>query len=387
MGELHDTLANEIGGHLLTKIRASDSVWKQVFSTDMNRIGCWEWPRPDIVFSDNTLGITYANEFKPPFQNKREYLTGLGQSLSYLQSHNYAGLIVPKYSDDNFRISEYMNETLSSDEFIHLPISLIEYDIRTLRTDPNSSIKLLKGISNTRETILKSKAKINETFWAFWRDASPSEIFDILALSDKYSGESGDIYSKHVYPEFYARMISGGTKQWDGSGRNKTPTEASKKSEKQNYKIPLFQLGLIDQAEGRLTKRGYQLLFIGKMYGGESMEFLDFLTYILLTDGKHLELINEVLKFQRDIVVPDNSAEYSLNIENYLSSRGFIGPRKPTARTTGAKNSYLRDEQKLWNKLGLLDRKSKTNYFYPNEGYKFNWNNITRILLKRYDSI
>lgn len=387
MGEMHDALANEVGNFILSKIRANDTTWRQVFSSNINRIGCWEWPRPDVVLKDNTLSATYANEFKPPFQNKREYLTGLGQSLSYLQSHNYAGLIIPKYSDDNFRISEYIKDTLISNEFKHLPISLVEYDISNLRINPEQSIRLLKGIDTTRSSALSHRANTNETFWAFWRDASPNEIFDILRLSDKYSYEKGDIYTKYIYPEFYKMMISGQTKQWDGSPRDKNASEASEKAEKQNYKIPLFQLGLIDQAEGRLTKKGYQLLFVGKMYGSESAEYLDFLTYILLTDGKHLELINEVLHFQRSVKVPESSAEYSLNIEKYLSDCGFIGPRKPTAIKTGAKNSYLRDEQKLWNKLGLLVKKSKVNYIFPKEGYKFNWSNITRILLKNYDLI
>lgn len=77
MGELHDAMANEIGGFILRKIRESDTVWKQIFTANLNRIGCWDWPRPDIVLIDNNLNATYANKFKPPFQSKREYLTGL----------------------------------------------------------------------------------------------------------------------------------------------------------------------------------------------------------------------------------------------------------------------------------------------------------------------
>ncbi|WP_312702450.1 hypothetical protein [Sedimentibacter sp.] len=384
MGEFHDSLASDISNHILGKIRKSDTEWKQIFSPSIHRVGSWDWPRPDIIFEDIGLDITYANEFKPPFQNKREYLTGLGQALSYLQNFNYAGLIVPKYSDDNFKIGSFINDTLSSEDFKNLPISLVEYDFNTLNEGFEKSVKILKPIDSARSTAPLIKRTIPKTFWAFWRDASPFEIFDLLNLSDHYSKHTGDIYSDYVFPAFYEDMITGKTKQWNGTPRKKTASEESRKAEKQNYKIPLFQLGLIDQSEGRLTKLGYQLLFIGKLYGCESSEFYDYLTYILLTEGKHLELINEVYRFQLAYKVAPNSDVFLNQLEGFLSDNGHIGPRKPTARTTSAKPSYIRDEPKLWNALNLLIRKNHSQYFFSSEGYKFNWSNISRILLKNY---
>jgi hypothetical protein len=47
------------------------------------------------------------------------------------------------------------------------------------------------------------------------------------------------------------------------------------KAEKQNYKIPLFQLGLWSQGEGRLTELGFELLEIGKKYGPNSKKLSD----------------------------------------------------------------------------------------------------------------
>lgn len=388
MGKTHDELASITGGQLLDNIRLEKEDWKQVFSLDMHRVGDWDWPRPDYVLYDNANEVTYANEFKPPKQSKREYLTGLGQTMAYLQKHDYAGLILPKYSDDGFEISKYILNLLDSYEFNHLPISLIEYDEDNIETNPSTSVNILKSITVERgsKPINKGQSSVSKTFWCFWRDASHYEIYELLKLADKYNDEEGDIYTQYVYEEFYDMMVNGKTKQWDGSSRNKKYSESSKKSEKQNYKIPLFHLGLWSQSEGRLTPKGYKLLTIGKIYGVNSKHFKDFLTYLLLIDGKHLQLINEITEYQRNTeFLSENRNEFYLNLDTYLESKGFIGKRKPTAITTNAKVSYLRDEPKLWNHLGLIEKRNKKDYFYPKEGFKFNWNKITELLTNDYN--
>lgn len=386
MGEVHDTLATDIGDYIMMRIRKEDNDWKQVFSTSISRIGDWDWPRPDYVCKDENNNDTYALEFKPPKQSKREYLTGLGQALAYLQKHTYSGLIVPRVCEDNFRISDFIKDTLTSDEFRDVPISLIAYDQSTINKDVGKSIELMKGISSIRTSRIKTTSSNNRTYWCWWRDASNYEMFNLLELSDKYRNVSGDIYTGKVYPEFYELLVTGGTKQWDGSPREKTRSDASFKSEKQNYKIPLFQLGLWNQSEGRITVKGYKLLILGKLYGPDSREFIDYLTYLLLVDGKHLDLINDVEKFQKlyQNWMPETRTKYLVMLEDYLEDKGSIGERKPSAVSTGAKESYIRDEPKLWNKLGLLELKNTIQYFYPGEGIKFNWNKITSLLMKDY---
>ncbi len=128
MGELHDASATLYGDTILSKIRADDPAFRQVFSTSLVRTGDWDWPRPDYVCFDEELKASYALEFKPPFQSKREYLTGLGQSLAYLQKHTYSGLIVPYRADDGFRIAEFISDTLHSPEFSNVATSLYAYN-------------------------------------------------------------------------------------------------------------------------------------------------------------------------------------------------------------------------------------------------------------------
>lgn len=375
MGLFHDAEATLYGDKILSFIRKSNDDFKQIFSPSVVRIGDWSWPRPDYVCYDEQLDASYALEFKPPFQSKREYLTGLGQALSYLQKHTYSGLIVPFQADDGFHIAEFIADTLQTPEFSQVATSLYGYH------HEDNSIELLRPITHQRTLVgLQHKQDETKTFWCWWRDMSHYELYDLLNLSFIYSDYSGDIYSDHIYPKFYEMMVGKHTKQWDGTPRSKKGSSASLRSEKQNYKIPLVQLGLWSRSEGRLTDLGFELLALGKKYGPNNTKFLDRLSYLILVNGKHLDLINMVDKFQKDSEVPASSKEHTRLLEKCLTENGCIGKRKPSAVTSGSKNSYMRDEMKLWNKLKLLQSNKTKNYFFPNKGYKFDWERITNVL-------
>lgn len=91
-------------------------------------------------------------------------------------------------------------------------------------------------------------------------------------------------------------------------------------------------------------------------------------------------MINFIDQFQRTNKIPKNSQEYRIELEKDLTEHGLIGKRKPSAVTTNAKASYIRDEFKLWNKLGLLVRVNNSRYFFPEQGLKFDWQRITDVL-------
>ena len=377
MAALHDSIATYCGDIILSRIRSSDSDFKQVFSPSIIRTGDWDWPRPDYVCFDEGLKATYALEFKPPFQTKREYLTGLGQSLAYLQKHTYSGLIVPEYADDNFRIAEFIKDTLTAPEFANVAVSLFSY------CQNSFDVNIIRPIAQPRLAgVSVSKYEETKTFWAWWRDASQYEVFDLLNLSFLYNEHEGDIYTDKIYPNFWDLIINKKTKQWNGKPRNKVDSAAAKLSEKQNYKIPLVQLDLWTRDECRLTASGHELLQIGKLYGAGSSRFLDRLAYLILVNGRHLDLINMTDKFQKQEKgrISQQSAEHTMLLEDYLSRSGCIGKRKPSAKTTDAKGSYIRDEPKLWNKLGLVENNGNR-LFFPSEGYRFNWERISRLLL------
>lgn len=377
MGTIHDNLANVCCDDILYKLRSGDEATKQIFSTRIVRSADWDWPRPDYVCIDEKLKCSYALEFKPPKQSKREYLTGLGQALSYLQKHMYSGLIVPTLSDDGFQIANFIADTLKADEFKKVGISLYSYN----PYDVYAGVNLIHGITCKRKRGDIKEIDITnnvETFWCFWRDCSNYELYELLDLAFKYNDEEGDIYSERIYPEFYSRLMAGKTKNWEGVGREKTDSKKSKAAEKQNYKIPLTQLEL--WSEGHLTNLGFRMLEIGKKYGAGSEAFKNALCYLILVKGRHLELIKYFDDFNKSNKIPAKVNDYLLMVEDYLTQNGCIGSRKPTAIKTNAKATYIRDEPKLWNKFGLLERNSSM-YFHKEEGYKFNWHNISDVLI------
>jgi len=383
MGANHDLLAEKAGRAVISKIVNRVDNWGQIFSDNINKAGDFSWPRPDYVCFDYDLEQSLAFEFKPPNHQKREYLTGLGQTLSYLEKHHYSGIILPKVVE-GYNIAQHLANVLSLDVFSRHYISVIGYDERTLESDPLNSIQLFKSIEHERTGEIIT-GEINQTYWCWWRDISHYEVFTLLNLLDKHSHQTGDIYTNYAWPEFWALMIAGNTRTWEGIGRVKTNNKTNYKSEKQNYKIPLFQLGLIEPSEGRLTAEGYKLISLAKIYGLDSSLYIDYLTKLVLIEGKHLILIQDLedYKTRASAASLGNSTQFRKDFETYLDENNSIGSRKEGRTTTGNKESYIRDELKLWNKLGLL-KGTGNRYFINGRGIEFNWARITEILTKDF---
>lgn len=371
MAQTHDIAAEHCGNFILSQIRADNSSYRQIFSNSLHRIGDFRWPRPDYVCFDEEKKISYALEFKPLMQSKREYVCGLGQSITYLQHHNYSGLIIPEYADDGFPIADFMLDVFNSEPLLNSYVSLFSYN-------QNLDVSIRRGISRERTDVVNIGDIENKTFWCWWRDMSHYELLALLELSFKYYKETGDIYTNFIYPEFVSMYRKGQCLTFEGQPR-KTPTEKSIKSFKQNYRIPFEQLGLWTSKEGRLSDLGMRLLTIGVKYGAESKNFRDAIAYLLLTVGKHLDLIHIVSDIQDKFDIPKTSEEFKVLLDKELSERGMIGKRKPTAVTTNAKGSYIRDEFKLWNKFGLIKGNS-SRYFEPYVGLSFDWGRITELL-------
>ena len=373
MAQEHDLGAERTGGFILSQIRKSDASYKQVFSPSMRRIGDWGWPRPDFVCLDDENNSTYALEYKPPMQSKREYVCGLGQTITYLEHHTYSGLIIPEKADDGFLIADYIKGILNSDVMAKSPISLYSYN------PENFAVKILRKIPEVRiGANIRPSREVDKTFWCWWRDMSHYEVFDLLSLSFIYSEYEGDTYTDYIFPAFWKKLINHQTKTFEGQYRN--VQDSSMGSYKQNYRIPFEQLGLWTSKEGKLSDIGFQLLIIGKKYGADSANFKNALAYLLLTTGHHIDLIQTIYEIQRSFIIPSNSMDFRQMLDVELTDRGLIGKRKPTAVTTNKKGSYMRDEMKLWNKFGLINKKGN-DYFFPNEGYDFNWERINEILI------
>ena len=126
MPDNHDQGAINAASVILSKIRSEDREFKQIFTSRFHRSGFTGWPKADAIFKDFIDGeeITIGLEFKPPLQEKREYMTGVGQAISYLHHNDYAGLVLPKLSKDNHLISDFVVELFySRNELKNLPLS------------------------------------------------------------------------------------------------------------------------------------------------------------------------------------------------------------------------------------------------------------------------
>lgn len=374
-----------ISDYILNQIRLSKEPWVEVFMGPMRRIGDWGNPTPDYVYEDITTERSMALFFSEPGHKLNEYYQLSDAAVKILSRHDYCTIIVPRTADNSF-VATNIEAKLYNDGLGSLPIAIVEYTPDLLASDINTAINTARSISLSQKVSIPKSKTERKSYWCWWRDASCSEVFQLLQLSDNYSDEDGDIYTDYIYPHFYEMMINGETKQWNGKPRNKKYSQASFKSEKQNYKIPLVQLGLWNAENCQLTNKGKRLLSFGIINGSESDAFLMALSKIILVDGKHLDLIKDVVDFQthnKDII-PETSEEFFALLDMYLTDHNSIGTRKPTAVKSGAKKAYVRDEPKLWNKLGVVYTQSGGRYYKPFIGIEFNWDRINEILLLKW---
>jgi len=347
---------------------------KNNFTGSLKRIATWSMPLIDYAYQDTVSGKTVAILFEQNCMDEERTRERL-KAYTIKALNNFDAVVdafdVKKLSEADFYVKELHDTRIQS-----LPIGVVVYD-------GSGNVSVLQSFPIQQNVAQRRTVKEQKSYWCWWRDASHYEVATLLELSFKYDNEDGDIYTNKVYPEFFNMMIEGKTRKWDGKPRNKTYSESSYKAEKQNYKIPMCQLGFWDAETGHITDKGLTLLDVVKTYGVESQEYFDCLAKIILIDGKHLDLVKDLDEFQKSSpeIIPENSSEFFRLFDEYMMQKNSIGTRKPTAITTGAKNAYVRDEPKLWNKLGIIKMQNTSRYYKPFAGIEFNWERINEILL------
>lgn len=370
----HNLMAHGAAKVLLNQLQNGRAGWSTPRLT--NRTTYWQsmadWPRPDSAFEDRSTGASMAIEFKPPGQVKREYVTGLGQALTYLRSFEYSAMVVPERAGDGFHIAAYLRDALVESFARNLPMALFCYqkdpsedsDLRpliNLRPRPDPGPRIPHGRRNV--------------FWAYWRDLSQHDAFFLLRQMDSSTGR--------VFPAAYrrfwnARMSKGRALTWEERRRKARPIHAPGYSGEQlNASLSLRHIGVLS-SENTLTEEGLKLLGLGKIYGPSSVAFTKYLTQLILENGRHIELIFWLEEQQRGMPAASKTTAdgfYSA-LDIRLQEAGVIA----TAPIGRPKATFLRDEQKLWNKLGLLVHSTHASYFHPDHGLVFNWQAIVSAL-------
>lgn len=370
----HNFMSHKVSAILLHQLRKGKASWAPPRLSTKSTLwqGFADWPRPDIAFEDSTSNSSFAIEFKPPNQPKREYVTGLGQAITYLSDFEFAGLVVPKRTADGFEISRYLYDILDR-ELAELSLALFEYDRDV------SDLNVLRSLTPRTPPLAKIPNGIGrKVFWGYWRDLSNYDLFTLIRLSDEMDGQD---FSK-IFQNFWTKFAAKGKAlTWEGKARKaKKPNSKSLGPERLNAKLAMHHSGLLS-ADGRLTASGHELLRVGKIYAPDSSAFMELLAYRILMDSRHLNLIFWVEEQNRSIEVSNKnkSNQYFSALDKTLVESGVIAPRKHHA----AKMHFIRDEPKLWNKLGLLVRDGSRKYFHKGHGLLFDWRKIVSVTSSR----
>lgn len=372
MSYAHNLMAYEAGESLLAAVRAGNAPWAGGRLTPQANHwpGIIDWPVPDRIFEDSA-GATLAVEFKPPGQSKREYVTGLGQTLTYLRTFKFAALVLPVKTTDGYLIADYLQGVLNEQYAGALPVALFSYDVAPAQLTALVSLRDRVGAAP------QLPATTRRAFWAYVRDASYFDVFDILCEMD-----TRNLRFVNAYARFWNRKrVTGHALTLDGTPRVPKNHRFSEQNqgdvaERTNANLLMRHTGLID-ADGRVTEAGYQLLRHGKVYTPQSESFVQMFGHRLLTVGRHLDLILWVERYQRHMPAAQkqNHPDFKHGLDEGLEHDGFIR----AAPQGQAKETFIRDEPKYWNQLGFLEA-TGARYFHPGIGYVFDWRTIVSMV-------
>ena len=210
MGYEHDRLAHIAATEMLAGLRRGTAGWATALLGTTSTYGSASpyWPKPDRVFLDRTNSNSLAMEFKPPAQPRREYVTGLGQALTYLDAYTYAALVMPAKSYDGYDIATYMAAQLDRPYLQGAPIALLVYD-----PDP-SALVAVRNLRARATPPATPHAAARDVFWAYWRDLSQYDVFDILSRMIP-----GRVFDRAFVAYWNRSVMAGRALTWEGVRR------------------------------------------------------------------------------------------------------------------------------------------------------------------------
>lgn len=354
--------------------------WSHVFSGNVHVTASRVWPVPDFVIVDSDNDLALAAEFKPPGQTKREYLTGLGQTLAYTRDFHYAALIVPSYADDGYRIGEHIVDVLGQGIYDTTPIGVLTYDPSTLSQN-DASCTLARPLP-LRAQGMPRTPPLDRSFYAKWRDISPGELgrfLDYLYEEGRRTAKERAIRDR-AFDRLWEDIIAGETYAWAGNVRSVTDNVRSRTGWGKNFRNFVTHLGWIE-ADGALTAEGWASLHTAHRYGASSQMFLDHIAATVLLAGKHLVLINAINTCQDDRAPFVSEESWLEALELYLEEEGLLkrNPGRHGAAVKQVARGFLKAEKTLWKNLELIVPRGGRVY-YPGRGFRFDWERITGLL-------
>lgn len=295
----HDELAEFLSRTILQRFR---NLFGDVFISNVSM----DFPRPDFVYvpyeigridvkeierylGQTTLGeeplpLPVSFEVKTPYVYKHEYITGIGQAISYNSIFPLSYLVIPRYNVEGFDVSNFVKTIVETN---NLNIGLFSYN----QENP-AEIELVKRASLVRIKAghIRESVKDIKRSYSYWRETNPEEVFEALRISREVerTTKEVDILDK-VMRKLWEEVLS------------KRFTKARKPSSfLLNYRLFLIQNALLD-ATGHLTAIGRHTLLLGERFGKESELFKEIITYVLLKYGGHYSLLSKIYEEQKEM--------------------------------------------------------------------------------------
>lgn len=389
----HHILAKETTDAILANFKSGAWSCASGVGKDFYRTGTSaSFPSPDAAFYDPINKIMASFEFKPLTETKRGILTGVGQSIAYLQECNLSFLVAPKWLS-GYDLGSYLTALYKEQIVGNLPMGLILYD--------NGNPKNVSLTQNVSVLSSKAAAKVikphAERFWAKHQDL-PVPLFHLI-LHYYYLGRTKRItgdpfaecwlqslidanvsttYTKKTVLDINNNPIKtvAGTKdiifleKTIKKCRGLTPAAATLKlaseidvtftgdnyynSIRKNYITFLKHIQMID-SNNTLTDAGFKMYHLGLVNGPSSKIFMDYFTKEVLTTGHHLDLILDFDTIKQQNPSADLNTVLA-KMETDYEVKGYI--KRNPGRTVAATSTvnFLKYERILWKSLGLIDK-------------------------------
>jgi hypothetical protein len=322
----HDELAEFLSRAILQKFR---NLFGDVFISNVSM----DFPKPDFIYIPYEIGrmnvgkieryleqttptgeplpLPVSFEVKTPYVYKHEYITGIGQAISYNSIFPLSYLVVPDYNMEGFEVLNFLKTII---EVNNLSIGLLSY-----KMENPAEIDLVKQASIVRIKAghVKETVKGIKRSYSYWRETKPEEVFEALRISRELERMQQANILDMVMEKLWEEVLS------------KRFQKAKKPSSfKLNYKLFLIQNALLD-ATGHLTAIGRHVLSLGERFGKESETFKEIITYVLLKYGGHYILLSKIYGEQRKIDEENlkswnswaNEMERRLKEQNYYISK------------------------------------------------------------------
>lgn len=392
----HHILAKTTTDAVLMKFKTVEWNYANGNGRDFYRVGTSaEFPSPDAAFYDPTNKVIASFEFKPPTETKRGILTGVGQSIAYLQNCNISFLVAPMRLED-FDIGSYLIDLYGNQIVGKIPTGLILYE-----NNAPANVTLAHSVDLISENTIRNRIPESDRFWAKHQDL-PIPLFHLilhyyyLARTSRVNTEDPfatcfqkefitDTLLSDFHPKEFILDLSGTPIKTVAGTKNivhleKILNSARKQAQqdrhlaydmvskainttfvgdnyynsiRKNYLSFMKHIQVID-SENMLTDMGFTLYHLGLVNGPTSKVFIDYFTREVLTTGHHLDLILDIDTLKQkhsdwtiDCVLSQMEADYE--------DKGFI-KRNPNRQQTEQSNvGFLKYERILWNALGLVD--------------------------------